>query len=410
MAAMISKNRTVTTLSLALVGLLGTLSQAAAQTPLGPQFRVDPSNLDPSPRYGPSLAFDPAGALWIAWESHDSALNGVAARSVSTSGALSPVILPLPGTGESPLLVPAPGGFALFAEDERLLIEMRRFNVLGALRGPLVLAQKVGVPTSPYAVAPLPHGGFFLAWTTDDCPGIRCTSSGVSARGLDGLGRALTRPFRVTPSIVHDQVLTGVVADPQGNVFATWWETVPQDPLRYVLYARRFSRAGEPLSGPIRVSEQTSALGGGAAADAAGNFVVTWQSVGANGKQSIHARRYASQGAPLGPDLLVSGEASTAATYPQVAMSAAGDFFVVWESFGCAGCDYVDVKGRLFRADGTVEDEIVVNDSRAGSEIAPAAAFGPDGRLAVGWLGESASHSDFEVDAKLYSVGPPTPP
>jgi hypothetical protein len=401
---------TRTVLSLALAGLLGALSQAAAQTPLGQQLRVDPSNLDPEPRYAPSLAFNPAGTLWIAWESHDSALNGVAVRSVSPSGALSRMILALPGTGQVPLLVPAPGGFALFAEDERRLIEMRRFNDLGALRGPLVLAQKTADPTLPYAVAPLPHGGFFLTWTTDDCPGIRCTSSGVSARGLDGLGRALTPPFRVTPSIVHDQVPTGVVADPAGNVFVIWGETVPQDPLLYVLFARRFSRAGQPLSGPIRVSEQTSGLGGGAAADAAGNFVVTWQSVAADGEQSIHARRYSSQGTPLGPELLVSGEASSAATFPQVAMSAAGDFFVVWESFGCAECDYVDVKGRLFRADGTVEDEIVVNDYKVGSQVAPAAAFGPDGRLAVAWLSEAASHSDFEVDVKLYSVGAAGPP
>ncbi len=259
-------------------------------------------------------------------------------------------------------------------------------------------------------MTPLPQGGFFLVWTADDCPGIRCTSSGVFARVLDGLGKPLTPPFRVTPSIVHDQIPTGVVADPQGNVFVTWWETIPQDPLLYALYARRFSRAGQPLSGAIRVSEQTSGLGGGVAADAAGNFVVTWQSVAAEGEQSIHARRYSSQGAPLGPELLVSGEPSSAATFPQVAMSAAGDFFVVWESLGCAGCDYVDVKGRLFRADGTVEDEIVVNDYKVGSQIEPAAAFGPGGRLAVAWLSESASHSDFEVDAKLFSVGSAGPP
>ena len=333
----------------------------------------------------------------------------MAARSVSTSGALSRAILPLPRTAQLPALVSAPGGFAVFGETEQGLLEMRRFNGLGALRGPLVLVQK-SEPFTPHSVTPLPQGGFFLVWTADDCPGIRCTSSGVFARVLDGLGKPVTPPFRVTPSIAHDQIPTGVVADPQGNVFVTWWETIPQDPLLYVLYARRFSRAGEPLSGAIRVSEQTSGLGGGVAADAAGNFVVTWQSVAAGGEQSIHARRYSSQGAPLGPELLVSGEASSAATFPQVAMSAAGDFFVVWESFGCAGCDYVDVKGRLFRADGTVEDEIVVNDYKVGRQIAPAAAFGPGGRLAVAWLSESASHSDFEVDAKLFSVGAAGPP
>ncbi len=397
-------------LSLALAGLLGALSQAAAQTPLGPQFRVDPSNLDPAPRNAPSLAFDPAGTLWIAWESHDSALNGVAARSVSTSGALSRVILPLPGTGALPLLVPAPGGFALFAEDERQVLEIRRFNGLGALRGPLVLTQRTGGPAVPYAVTPLPHGGFFLVWTVDDCPGTRCTSAGVSARVLDGLGKPLTPPFRVTPSIVHDQQPTGVVADAQGNVIVTWWETLPEDPLRYAVFARRFSRAGLPLSGAIRVSEQTPGIEGGVAADAAGNAVVVWTSVDADERQSVHARRLTSQGTPAGPEILVSAEPSSAAIRARVAMSPAGDFFVVWTSLGCAECDYADIKGRLFRADGTVGDELVVDDYRVGLQDEVRAAFGPDGRLAVAWLSEAASHGDFEVDAKLFSVGSASPP
>jgi hypothetical protein len=269
MAAMISKNCTITTLSLALAGLLGTLSQAAAQTPLGPQFRVDPGAFLSYVRYAPGLAFDPAGTLWVAWESHDEALNGVAARAVSSAGALSRTILPLPGTAQIPALVPAPGGLAVFGQTQEGLLEMRRFNRLGALRGPLVRVQKSGLLV-PFAVTPLPHGGFFLVWTGDDCPGNHCASSGVFARVLDGLGKPLTEPFRVNPAIRHDQKATGVVADPQGNVVVTWWETLPEDPLRYAVFARRFSRAGLPLSGAIRVSEQTSGIEGGAAADAAG--------------------------------------------------------------------------------------------------------------------------------------------
>lgn len=394
-------------LSLALSGLLGALSQAAAQTPLGPQFRVDPSSFIPFVRYAPSLAFDLAGTLWVAWESHDEALNGVAARPFSPSGGPSHILVPLPGPAQIPALVPAPGGFAVFGQTPEGLLEMRRFNRLGALRGPLVRVQE-SHPLATYGVTPLPHGGFFLVWTADDCPGSRCVSSGVFARVLDGLGKPLTAPFRVNPAIRHDQTATGVVADPQGNAVVTWWETLPEDPLRYAVFARRFSRAGLPLSGAIRVSEQTSGIEGGAAADAAGNVVVVWTSVDADEHQSIHARRLSSQGTPAGPEILVSAEPSSAAVRAQVAMSPAGDFFVVWTSFDCAECDYVDVKGRLFRADGTVEDELVVDDVRMGAQDAARAAFGPDGRLAVAWI--SATESEFEVDAKLYSVGAATPP
>jgi hypothetical protein len=106
----------------------------------------------------------------------------------------------------------------------------------------------------------------------------------------------------------------------------------------------------------------------------------------------------------------VSAEPATASARARVAMSPTGDFFVVWTSLDCAQCDSADVKGRLFRADGTVEDELVVDDYRVGIQDTATVAFGPDGRLAVAWLSEAASHSDFEVDAKLYSIGAAGPP
>jgi hypothetical protein len=396
-------------LSLALAGLLGTLSQAAAQTPLGPQFRVDPGPFLSFVRYAPGVAFDPSGTLWIAWESHDESLNGVAARAVSPAGALRRTILPLPGTAQIPALVAAPGGFAVFGQTQEGLLVMRRFNRLGALRGPLVRAQP-SEPLASYAVTPLPHGGFFLVWTADDCPGIRCASLGVFARVLDGLGRALTPAFRVTESALGDQHPTGVAADPDGNVWVTWWKTVP-DALGYAVFARRFSRQGNALSSEIRVSERTPAVEGGTAGDAQGNFVVTWTAPPLDdAKQEIYARRFSRLGTPAGPEILVSAEPSSAAVRSQVAVSPAGDFFVVWTSLYCAQCDYVDIKGRLFRADGTVEDELLVDDDRVGIQDAARAAFGPDGRLAVAWISESTSHSDFEVDAKLYSVGTAPPP
>jgi hypothetical protein len=168
--------------------MIGTLAAGWAQIPLGPQFRVDPSDLVPYARYPSGLAFTPDGTLWIAWESHTEPgqLEGIPARSVAPSGALSPPILPLPGTAGLPLLVPVPGGLAVFGQDERPAIELRRFNAAGRLRGHPVLVQAAG-PFSPYAVTPLPGGGFFVVFTGDDCPGHHCASSGVFGRVLDGL-------------------------------------------------------------------------------------------------------------------------------------------------------------------------------------------------------------------------------
>lgn len=385
-----------------LLGTLGLLAGGWAQTPLGPQFRVDLGTEVIYPRYSPGVAFAPDGTLWIAWE--NSTLSGprygIAARSFPPSGGPSRFLLPLPGPVQIPLLVPSPGGFAVLGQDQNAQFLLRRFSAAGKLRGHEVFVQQAG-PLSAYVATALPGGGLILVWTADDCPG-RCGSPGVFARMLDALGRPQTPAFRVNQTIRGQQIPTGVVADPDGNVFVTWYSPVAA-PLETAVFARRFSRQGKPLGDELRISVQTPGGEGGAAADAQGNFVVTWATRTLTPKTAIYARRYSRLGEPLGPELPVSQESSGADVFPQVAMSPQGDFFVAWESFDCARCDYVDVKGRLFRADGTAEDEILVNGYRKGIQADPSVAFGPDGRIAVVWLGESDQHYEYEVDARLFS-------
>src|SRR5205823_6260553 len=68
------------------------------------------------------------------------------------------------------------------------------------------------------------------------------------------------------------------------------------------------------------------------AADAAGDFVVVWQSVGQTGSSTvgIFAQRYSAAGAPLGGELPVNTVSYS--TRPVVAMDSVGDFVVVWEN------------------------------------------------------------------------------
>jgi hypothetical protein len=228
-------------------------------------------------RYPSGLAFTPDGTLWIAWESHPggSPFSGIGVRSVTPSGVLSRPLLPLPGTAGIPLLVPVSGGLAVFGQDARPAIELRRLSAAGKLRGHPVLVQKAEGLFNTYAVTPLPGGGFFVIFIGDDCPGQRCSSFGVFGRVLDSLGQPLTPVFPVNETRDGDQLPTGVVADPEGNVSVVWFGPVP-DPLQYAVFTRRLSRAGKPLGGEQRISVQTQGAEGGAAAEAQGNFVVTW--------------------------------------------------------------------------------------------------------------------------------------
>jgi hypothetical protein len=396
-----------------LAGMFGILSLVAAQTPLGPQFQVDPSDT-PTPTNVASpagLVFDAAGTLWMAWENDEPDVLDVFVRSLPRSGTLTPALPMLPIGASAPHLVLAPNGLALFGLTAAIEIQMQRFNAAGVRRGHSVLLQRIqpSGPYHPYGVASLPGGGFFVAWSAGDGP-PNIASANVFGRVFDGFGNPLTRPFRIPETFQRvDKNVTGVVADPEGNVFVTWSQPVPGDPLQYAVFARRFSRDGHPLSPEIRVSRQTPAFGGSAAAGPQGSFVLTWLSFDAASKPSVWARRFSARGNPLGPELRVSQQGADILDSAAVAVSRQGDFFIAWTAIGCATCDAEDIHGRLFHADGTAEEEFRVNEETAGSQLKATVAFAPDGRLAVSWT-SSPEGEIFDLDARLFSIGAAGPP
>ena len=101
------------------------------------------------------------------------------------------------------------------------------------------------------------------------------------------------------------------------------------------------------------------------AADADGDYVVTWQSYQQEELDwNIFAQRYASNGVPQGPEFRVNQNTGTYNTVPSVAMDSDGDFVVAWTQ-GPAG----NVMARRFAADGAPRDDEFVVDwtQRAGT-------------------------------------------
>ena len=71
------------------------------------------------------------------------------------------------------------------------------------------------------------------------------------------------------------------------------------------------------------------------AVDPAGNFVVVWRSFGQDGSDyGIFAQRYDSKGSPLGEEFLVNTYTTLRQWRPSVAVDAAGDFVVVCDTNG----------------------------------------------------------------------------
>ena len=73
------------------------------------------------------------------------------------------------------------------------------------------------------------------------------------------------------------------------------------------------------------------------ASDAAGNFVVVWTSEQDGSNTGVFGQRYDSTGAPLGPEFRVNTYKTDSQALPAAASDGAGNFVVVWTSYGQDG-------------------------------------------------------------------------
>src|SRR5205085_8521011 len=108
---------------------------------------------------------------------------------------------------------------------------------------------------------------------------------------------------------------------------------------------------------------------------AAGDFVVTWSSVGQDGSgYGIYAQRYSAAGAPLGSEFRVNTYTTSDQSQPSVAMGAAGDFIIAWSSIGQAG-GVSDVYAQRYSVAGVaLGTEFRVNTFTTGEQDIPATA------------------------------------
>ncbi|ODN67244.1 hypothetical protein [Methylobrevis pamukkalensis] len=157
----------------------------------------------------------------------------------------------------------------------------------------------------------------------------------------------------------------------------------------------------------IRVNTYTTGSQDAAAvaADAAGNYVVVWVSVGQDGSLSgIYGQLYGADGRPVGDEFLVNATTSNNQLAPRVAMSADGDFVVTWDSSGQDG-DGLGIYGQRFAADGTPEgSEFLVNTYTTDTQATSTVAMDDDGNFVVAWGSSLQDGSSYGVFAQRYNA------
>jgi hypothetical protein len=212
--------------------------------------------------------------------------------------------------------------------------------------------------------------------------------------------------FQVNTYTNFNQEYPEVAMDDFGN-FVVVWQSEWQDGDMMGIYAQRYNAAGEVQGGEFKVNTYTTShqISPSVSMNAAGNFVITWQSARLDGYDwDIYAQRYNAAGMPQGDEFLVNSYRTFTQTCPSVVMDNTGNFVIAWESCGQDG-DGDGIYAQRYNAAGISQgSEFLVNTYTTGYQSMPSLGMDKVGNFVITWQG--AWQDDFwgGISAQLYNA------
>lgn len=211
------------------------------------------------------------------------------------------------------------------------------------------------------AVAVGADGEFVVIWQSDGASGDAASYSIQGQRYAAG-GTALGGQFQINSYTTGAQRNPSLAVDAAGN-FVVVWQSIGSsgnDTLDPSIQGQRYSAAGAEQDGQFQVNSYTTNFQTfpAVAFDSDGNYVVAWQSVGSfesdTAVESAQVRRYDATGAALGPEFQVNSYTTGSQRYPSVARNSVGEFVVVWQGVGSSGGDTsaASIQGQRYAANG----------------------------------------------------------
>lgn len=341
----------------------------------------------------PAVATSPAGSFLVVWErSSDSYRRAFGPGGAPSGGA---EVL----DGGSPAIDADPGGNAVLTRGEVVVLG-GRFGIDGVGQG---AEFQVNTQTETLcfdsAVARAPNGRFVVSWTAFH--GQDGDGYGIFAQRFDALGNRQGGEFQVNTYTTGHQQDSDVSMASDGSFVVSWYRGAASG---LGVFARRFASNGNPLGGEFRVD---SDLGNGGyfpavSHDPTGGFMVVWQVVGEEPGGStlgVFGRRFASNGQPHGGSFRVNQVTASAQREPDLDHGLDGSHVVVWNSNDQDG-DRHGVFARHFAQDGSPRGaEFQVNAETVGNQGAPSVAVDAGGDFVVAWT------NDFTISARRFFGG-----
>jgi hypothetical protein len=203
-----------------------------------------------------------------------------------------------------------------------------------------------------------------------------------------------------------------VASDSSGN-FVVVWES-DQDGSGYGVFGQRFASTGAPLGPEFRVNTRWASSQGrpAVASDSFGNFFVVWQSLASDGSgYGVFGQVFASSGAPFGPEFRLNTYTTGNQRDPAIASDSSGNFVVVWGGYFQGGW-YPDVSAGICCSSARVlGPEFRVNTYTPHLQGSPAVASDSSGNFVVVWASVFQDGASYGVFGQRYdSTGAPLGP
>jgi hypothetical protein len=385
--------------------------------PVGPEFRVN--TFITGTQAAPFARYDPSGNFVVVWRStgQDGSGDGIFGQRYSGAGApLGPEFrintFTTSSQARASVATDPSGGFVVVWQGQGNQdgagagIFGQRFAGTGAPLGPEF---RVNTYTTEYQTAPSvasdSAGNFVVAWTSTDQDG---SSDGVYGQRYASVGVPLGPEFLVNTYTTSIQRFPSVASDAAGDFVVVWW-SYQQAGSDFGVFGQRYAATGAPLGTEFRVNSQTLDIQAVShvASDPSGNFVVVWRSDQQGGWYAdVFGQRYASTGAPLGPEFRINTY-TTSSQFPHaVASDAAGNFVVTWISFGQDDGMYSGVYAQRYASSGVaLGPEFRANTFTPDQQgvLGSSVAADPTGNFVIVWDSKNQDGPGYGVYGQRYS-------
>ncbi len=205
---------------------------------------------------------------------------------------------------------------------------------------------------------------------------------------LQGAGDTLVNSFPTDA-----QTNPAVAMDAAGN-YVVVWESNLQDLDQKGIYAQCYTAAGAVAVAEFKVNTFTTEIQSSPAVarSADGSFVVVWESRTQDGSgYGIYAQRYNASCVVQTDEFQINTTTAASQRFPSVGMDINGNFVVAWQSNLQDG-DLNGIYARRYMADGTaVSGEFKLNTTTTGDQTAPSVSLRADGSFVAAWVGADAS-------------------